>query len=142
MWKFNRKIWQFPFVATISTDNLSFDPLLYIVTLKANLKSHFHWLCSLWTWVLERLLHRISVIMLIDFVLWIYLTFQMSVSTCLTNLSLTCIPSAVRLQYENRATEPVSDLFTCSFLLSDSAGWLTCSRFSTRLSILSLNDSR
>jgi hypothetical protein len=37
-WKFSEKIWQFPNLATVSTDNLSIEPLLYMTTLTW----HFH----------------------------------------------------------------------------------------------------
>jgi hypothetical protein len=94
---------------TVSMANSSIVPLLCIVTYKASSISHFHWSCTLWT-VLERLLVRIRAIMLIDFPLRIYSTSQMRMSNCLTILSLTCIPSASRLQYEVSVTEPHSGL--------------------------------
>jgi hypothetical protein len=45
----NRNIWQLPLVAIVSTRKPSNDPILHIAAPIDILKSHFHWVCTLWT---------------------------------------------------------------------------------------------
>jgi len=44
LWLFKRKIWQFPSVTVISSDNLYIDLLLYTVALSDMMDPQFHWI--------------------------------------------------------------------------------------------------
>jgi len=49
-WNLNGNFSQFPFLATISTDNPSTDVFAYVMAMDRYCKPQLHWICAPWIW--------------------------------------------------------------------------------------------